>query len=108
MEWDDVLKVLEKLGKSNLTDTVLWILFLSRAVIIPGFRRLSGVSAYIKRLLAIQRRHAKGQERLARAVESLCRRSDVRRKLSATPTGKVLEVLGFEVRRRDRRFPKSP
>jgi hypothetical protein len=108
MEWDDILKVLEKLGKSNLTDTVLWILFLSRAIIIPGFRRLSGVSTYIKRLLAIQRRHAKGQERLARAVESLCRRSDVRRKLSTASRGEFLEILGLKIGRSDRRNPKAP
>lgn len=68
-----LIKVLERLTISAPSD-VLIIIAVYGLFFRPLLKKLSGLSAYIKRFLALQQRRAKGQEALADAVSKLAAR----------------------------------
>lgn len=67
---DWLVKILEKLSVSAPSD-VLIMLAVYGLFFRPLLKKLSGLSSYIKRFLALQQRRAKGQEALAEAVSAL-------------------------------------
>lgn len=70
-EW--IIKILERLSVSAPSDVMI-ILAVYGLFFRPILKRLSGLSSYIKRFLALQQRRARGQEALAKAVSDLTAR----------------------------------
>lgn len=65
-------ELLRGLDLSAMPPMVIWLLFLYFVVVRDIDRRLDGLSAYIKRFLALQQRRAKANEALALRISELC------------------------------------
>lgn len=68
-----MLKVLEKLLESGTPGASLAVAVGYFFVVRPFNRKLSGLSAYIKRFLVIQRQRARATSALAGSIERLCK-----------------------------------
>lgn len=70
---DDFVKIVSLLLQHNLPISLVYFAFFMKFVLLPVWKRLDGLSRYIKRYLVIARQHARSQDRVAGALEGIVR-----------------------------------